>query len=118
MPSPPLLPLPQTIIVLPVTPSETSSSARPRPAFSIRTMLGRPSSQIARCSSARTSAQVITGEVIGDLSELEGGQLAPRVEPSPLQLAERVDHDQAACLRAAVFSRASIAVIVRAVAPC
>ena len=59
---------PQQTMTLPFTPRETSSSARLRPAFSIRTRLGNPSSAMARCSSARTSAQLSTGEVIGGLS--------------------------------------------------
>src|SRR5262249_46462220 len=56
-PSPPLLPLPQQTTTGPRTPWASSTSAAPRPAFSISTSDGTPSSSMAQRSKARTSAR-------------------------------------------------------------
>jgi hypothetical protein len=56
-PSPPLFPLPQQTMTGPQAPSARSTSAAPRPAFSMSTAPGTPNSLMARRSMARTSSR-------------------------------------------------------------
>ena len=57
-PSPPLLPAPQTTAALPEPPRRRISSAAARPARSMSTAPGMPSSPMARASTARISSAV------------------------------------------------------------